>query len=174
MPSCARFRMGVRFDKLYSALPVSRQSKAGSWPQRINAMGFRLESTHCTHKTNINQEIAKHAPHPNKAFYVCACRRAVVGTMNTSSLNRGEAESEQDSDRELVPPTDAQSERLELARNSVDELTKMHDSFVFSVILRHIYCVIALGHSPEQPGVRFTAPLYSFIARALYGQSTST
>lgn len=72
MPVGARFRLGIRFDQLYASLPVTRRSQAGSWTQRIPAMGFRLESTYCAHKNDINHEIAKQAPHPNKAFYICA------------------------------------------------------------------------------------------------------
>ena len=89
MPGCARFSMGVRFDKLYTALPVVRRSKAGSWTQRIPAMGFRLESTYCSHKNNINQEIAKHAPHPNKAFFVCAIEAQRKFPEFSEELTRG-------------------------------------------------------------------------------------
>jgi hypothetical protein len=35
-------------------------------------MGFRLASTYCAHKNDINRAIFRSAPHPGKVFYVDA------------------------------------------------------------------------------------------------------
>lgn len=72
MPEVSAFRYGIRFNHLYNALPASQRSRAGSWTQKIVAMGFRLSSTYCAHKDNITRQIERTAPHPGKTFYVCA------------------------------------------------------------------------------------------------------
>ena len=72
MPEASAFRYGIRFNQLYNSLPESQRSRAGSWTQKIVAMGFRLSSTYCAHKDNITRQIERTAPHPSKAFYVCA------------------------------------------------------------------------------------------------------
>jgi hypothetical protein len=72
MPTTSAFKTGVRFDALYNRLPEPQRSRAGSWTQKIPAMGFRLASTYCSHKNDINQAIVRSAPHPSKVFYVDA------------------------------------------------------------------------------------------------------
>jgi hypothetical protein len=72
MPTTSAFSLGVRFDALYLRLPEPQRSRAGSWTQKIPAMGFRLASTYCAHKNNINRAIVRSAPHPSKVFYVDA------------------------------------------------------------------------------------------------------
>jgi hypothetical protein len=72
MPTTSAFSLGVRFDALYLCLPEPQRSRAGSWTQRIPAMGFRLASTYCAHKNDINRAIVRSAPHPSKVFYVDA------------------------------------------------------------------------------------------------------
>ena len=71
MPNtCTMFRFGVRFDQMYNDVPIEQRSRAGSWPQKLVSMGFRLDATYCTHKKNIHHRIAQSAPHPLKTFYV--------------------------------------------------------------------------------------------------------
>lgn len=113
MPLASSFRLGVRFTSLYNALPIAQRSKAGSWTQRIPAMGFRLSSVYCAHKDNIHREIMISAPHPNKAFYVCA-REIMRKFPDTSDqiapqieeLARGQGE---DTQPETTPATTRQA-----------------------------------------------------------------
>ena len=70
LPSSAPFRIGVRFDTIYHALPDSLRSRCGSWPQKLTAMGVRRSLCHCTQKNDINRVVENTSPNPQKTIWV--------------------------------------------------------------------------------------------------------
>lgn len=180
MPTAADFRLGVLFSDVYKTLPTKQQSRAGSWPQKMVSMGFRVESSYCAHKDDINRRIAATAPNPKKVYYVSVAnvkrvypdlrnevdaaieRLPVADDVSVCAEDTQHAQSDARSD--ASGPSDIQAERQEGAMREVCAIELREDErFVGSD--GQAMCIRAYGERTKN-GILFDKnDMYSAFGR---------